>query len=99
MTQDREFEAWANQVWTLGAGSGSEVSLRDFRKDIRIEVENEAGQVVLAYEVFRCWVSEYRALPQLDANDAAVMIESIRLENEGWQRDATVAAPTEPVTG
>src|SRR5687767_3113291 len=87
VTHDPEFEAWASRVWILGAGLGAEVSLKDFRKDIQIEVYNEAGQTVLAYNVFRCWVSEYQALPDLDANANAVAIQHIKLENEGWTRD------------
>ena len=96
VTHDKVFEQWANKVWNYGAGLGSEVSLRDFRKDLILEVCNEAGQVVLAYKIFRCWVSEYQALPDLDANGSAVAIEHIRLENEGWERDYSVAEPTEP---
>jgi phage tail-like protein len=96
LTHDPEFEAWANKVWKLGAAPGSEVSLADFRKDIRIELYNEAGQVVFAFNVFRCWVSEYQALPALDANDTAVALEHIKLENEGWERDTNVPEPREP---
>jgi len=96
VTHDTEFEQWANKVWRLGAGLGAEVSLADFRKDIIIDVFNEAGQRVLSYKVYRCWVSEYRALPDLDANAAAVMIESITLEHEGWERDHDVVEPVEP---
>ena len=92
----REFEQWANKVWNFGAGLGAEVSLKDFRKDIIIEVYNEAGQLALAYNVFRCWVSEYQALPDLDANANAVAIQHIKLENEGWERDVEVAEPAEP---
>jgi len=96
VTHDPEFEAWANKVWNFGAGLGAEVSLKDFRKDIIIEVYNEAGQKVLAYNVFRCWVSEFQALPDLDANANAVAIQHLKLENEGWVRDTSVAEPTEP---
>jgi phage tail-like protein len=96
VTHDTEFEVWANKVWNFGSGLGSEVSLKDFRKDVIIEVYNEAGQVVLAYKVFRCWVSEFQALPDLDANADAVAIQSIKLENEGWERDYDVVEPTEP---
>jgi len=96
ITHDLEFERWANKVWNFGAGLGAEVSLRDFRKDISIEVYNEAGQKVLAYNVFRCWVSEYQSLPDLDANANAIAIQSIKLENEGWERDLSVAEPSEP---
>jgi len=96
VTQDTAFEDWANQVWTLGAALGSEVSLANFRKDIVLEIYNEAGQLVKAYNVFRCWVSEYQALPELDANSNAVLIEHIKLENEGWERDTSVTEPKEP---
>jgi len=96
VTYDTEFERWANKVWNYGSGLGSEVSLKDFRKDIRIEVYNEAGQLVLAYHVFRCWVSEFQAQADLDANANAVLIQSIKLENEGWERDYEVAPAEEP---
>lgn len=96
VTHDPEFERWANKVWNYGAGAGVEVSLKDFRKDIILEVFNEAGQVVLGYKVFRCWVSEFQALPELDANANAVAIQSIKLENEGWERDTDINEPTEP---
>ena len=96
VTHDTEFEKWANKVWNFGAGLGAEVSLKDFRKDLIIEVYNEAGQLALAYKVFRCWVSEFQALPDLDANANAVAIQTIKLENEGWERDYAVVEPTEP---
>jgi phage tail-like protein len=96
VTHDPEFEAWANKVWSFGAGLGAESSLKDFRKDLIIEVYNEAGQVALAYKVFRCWVSEFQALPDLDANANAVAIQHLKLENEGWERDREVPEPTEP---
>ena len=76
--------AWALKTWNFGAGLGAEVSLKDFRKDIILEVYNEAGQLALAYNIFRCWVSEYRQ-SDLDANANAVAIEHIKLENEGWR--------------
>jgi phage tail-like protein len=98
VTHDTEFEEWANKVWLIGAGLGSEVSLADFRKDIVIELLNEAGQVVKAYLVYRCWPSEYQALPELDANATEVAIEMLVLEHEGWERDQSVAEPTEPKT-
>jgi phage tail-like protein len=96
VTHDTEFEKWASKVWNFGAGLGSETSLKDFRKDVILEVYNEAGQLALAYKVFRCWVSEYQALPDLDANANAVAIQHIKLENEGWERDQEVTEPTEP---
>jgi phage tail-like protein len=96
VTHDAAFEDWANKVWKLGAALGSESALADFRKDIVIDFFNEAGQRVLSYKIFRCWVSEYQALPDLDANANAVAIESIKLENEGWERDDSVVEPQEP---
>ncbi|CAM3255355.1 conserved hypothetical phage tail region protein [Paracoccus aminovorans] len=95
VTHDLDFEQWANKVWNYGAGLGAEVSLRDFRKDLVIDLYNEAGQLALSYRVFRAWVSEYQALPELDANANAVAIQSIKLENEGWERDYDVIEPSE----
>jgi phage tail-like protein len=96
VTHDLEFEQWANKVWNFGAGAGSEVSLADFRKDIIIELYNEAGQKAIAYKIYRCWVSEYKPMPDLDANANAVAIQSIKLETEGWERDTDVTEPAEP---
>jgi len=96
VTHDTEFEIWANKVWNYGSGLGNEVSLKDFRKEIIIEVYNEAGQLALAYKVYRCWVSEFQAQADLDANANAVLIQSIKLENEGWERDYGVPEPLEP---
>jgi phage tail-like protein len=95
VTHDAEFERWANKVWNYGSGLGKEVSLKDFRKDLIIEVYNEAGQLAIAYKVFRCWVSDFQALSDMDANANAVAIQSIKLENEGWERDSQVAEPQE----
>ena len=96
VTHDKDFEQWANKVWNFGSGLGSEVSLKDFRKNLLIELYNEAGQLAVRYRVFRCWVSEYQALPDLDANANAVAIQHIKLENEGWERDSEVPEPSEP---
>jgi phage tail-like protein len=96
VTHDNEFERWANKVWRFGAGPGAEVSLGDFRKDIVLDFFNEAGQLALSYRIYRCWVSEFTALPELDANANAVAIQSLRLENEGWERDLSVPEPSEP---
>ena len=96
VTHDPEFEKWANKVWNFGSGLGAEVSLKDFRKDIIIEFYNEAGQLAHAYKVYRCWVSEFQSLPELDASANAVAIETLKLENEGWERDYEVGEPDEP---
>ena len=91
LSHDPAFERWANLVHSLE----SPISLKSFRKDITVDVFNEAGQKVLSYLLFRCWVSEFQTLPALDAATAAVAIETIKLENEGWQRDQSVTEPTE----
>ncbi len=96
VTHDPEFEQWANKVWNFGSGLGSEVSLKDFRKDLTVELYNEAGQLAIAYKIYRCWPSEFQSLPELDANGNAVAIQHLKLENEGWERDYEVAEPTEP---
>jgi phage tail-like protein len=96
VTHDLEFEKWANKVWDLNSGRDTEVSLEDFRKNLTLEVYNEAGQKALSYTVYRCWVSEFQAVPELDANANAVAIQTLRLENEGWERD-DVPEPDEPI--
>jgi phage tail-like protein len=96
VTHDTEFEKWANKIWNYGSGPGAEVSLKDFRKDIILDMFNESGQKVVSYKIYRCWVTEYQALPDLDANANAVAIQSIKLANEGWERDYDVTEPTEP---
>lgn len=92
VTHDTEFETWANKVWQ----PGHDVSLADFRRDIVIELINEAGQVVMAYKVFRCWPSEYVALSDLDGNASCIAFEHLVLQNEGWERDASIVEPKEP---
>jgi phage tail-like protein len=100
VTHDPVFEQWANKVWDYqnaqAQNADQEVSLADFRKDLIIDFFNEAGQKVISYHVYRCWVSEYQALPELDANANAVAIQHIKLENEGWDRDPAVVEPAEP---
>jgi len=96
-THDPAFEQWASQVWTQGAGADAEASLKDFRKDIVIEIHDEAGQLVVAYKVLRCWVSEFQALPDLDANGGCMVLQHIKLENEGWARDTSPVEPVEPM--
>jgi phage tail-like protein len=100
VTHDLAFEQWANKVWDYqnaqAQNADQEVSLADFRKDVIIDFFNEAGQKVISYHVYRCWVSEYQALPDLDANANAVAIQHIKLENEGWDRDPAVVEPKEP---
>ena len=96
VTHDPEFDRWANKVWQVGAGLGAEVSLADFRKNIIIDVLNEAGQVAVSHKLYRAWPSEYQVLGELDANANAVAIQSLKLEVEGWERDFEVPEPVEP---
>jgi phage tail-like protein len=90
------FHDWAGLVWNFGSALGSEVSLQNFRKNIYLEFYNEAGQLVIAYKIYRCWVSEYQAMPDLDANANAIAIEHIKIEHEGFERDSSVTEPEEP---
>ena len=96
VTHDPEFERWANKVWNFGAGLGAETSLQDFRKDVTLEFYNEAGQLAIAYNILRCWPSEFQSLPELDASANAVAIQTLKLEIEGWERDLAVTEPSEP---
>jgi phage tail-like protein len=98
VTHDVEFDRWANKVWQVNQGRGGEVSLADFRKDIVIQLLNEAGQVAVAYKVYRAWVAEYQILGELDANANAVAIQSLKLECEGWERDYETPEPVEPTS-
>ena len=93
LTHDPTFENWANLVHNFQGDAA--MSLRNFRKDIIIDMYNEAGQKVHSYKLFRAWVSEYQALPELDASANAVAIQTIKLENEGWERDESVTEPAE----
>jgi phage tail-like protein len=101
---DNTFEQWANKIWYYpNTGKlGQEVSLgsatkgpADFRKDIKIDLMNQAGQIVLTYYAFSCWPSEFQALPELDASSNGVAIERLTLQNEGWSRDDGVKAPAD----
>ncbi|HWO11089.1 MAG TPA: phage tail protein [Polyangiaceae bacterium] len=96
VTQDREFVRWANKVWNQGSGLGAEVSLKDFRKDIRVELLNESGQVAKAWNCFRCWPSELQVAGDLDAKANDVLLETLVLQNEGWEQDYDVAELAEP---
>ncbi len=98
LTFDVDFEQWANKIWYYPNTSklGKEVSLKDFRQNIIIELYNEAGQKVMGYNVYECWPSEYTAMPELDGTGNAVAIQSLTLQNEGWTRDVTIKEPTAP---
>jgi phage tail-like protein len=95
VTQDTDFEAWANLVWSTGSAPGAEMSLKSFRRDLILELMNEAGQPVLKYKIYRCWVSEYQAMPDLDANANAIALQHVKVENEGWERDTSFPEPAE----
>lgn len=93
VTHDTEFEEWANLSYSVKGDAA--ISLKNFRKDIIINLLNGQGTVVKSFIVYRCWVSEYQVLPELDANGNAIAIESIVLQNEGWERDSSVEEPSE----
>ncbi|MBL8741649.1 MAG: phage tail protein [Myxococcales bacterium] len=93
LTHDTTFEEWANMVNNLDGAAA--MSLAKYRKDISIEVLNMQGTPVLRFKVVRAWVSEYQATPEMDANANAVAITSIKIEHEGFQRDTSLAEPTE----
>ena len=94
ITHDLEFEAWANKVHPYSGDAA--MDLKNFRKDVILVVHNERGQPVKKYKIFRCWVSEYNAVPDLDANANAIAIEHIKLENEGFERDTSITEANEP---
>jgi phage tail-like protein len=94
VTHDVDFEEWANAAQKLDRGAPTQ-SLKNLRKELRIELLNEEGQPVLRYNLHRCWVSEYQALPDLDAGGNAVAVEHIKIEHEGWEHDLSLTEPTE----
>ncbi len=94
LTHDPVFETWANLVNNIDGDGG--MSLKNFRKDIVINVLNLQGTVAISYHVKRAWVSEYQALPDFDAGSMnAVGIQTLKLEHEGWERDTAVSEPSE----
>lgn len=94
LTHDVDFATWANAAQVLDKGAPS-TSLKALRREVRIDLLNEAGQPVYRYMVHRCWVSEYQALPDLDAGANAIALEHIKLENEGWEQDTALGEPQE----
>jgi phage tail-like protein len=94
LTQDTGFQKWADYSQVLQSGAPSS-SLKNLRQNVLITLLNEAAQPVIRYKVYRCWVSEYQALPDLDGGGNAVAIEHIKLENEGWERDSSLQEPAE----
>jgi len=89
VTHDRDFEQWATKVWPAKPSEAA-------RRDLRVDVYDEVGRLRTAYKVLRAWVSEFQALPDLDANANAVAIEHLKLEHEGFERDEDVPEPDEP---
>ncbi|MEI8610665.1 phage tail protein [Enterovibrio sp. Hal110] len=95
VTENLQFEHMGQQGMAHRHRPWGEVSLADFRKTLILEVLNEAGQKVMSYTIHACWVSDYKAIPALDASSSAFMIQSVKLENEGWERN-DVSVPKEP---
>ena len=93
LTHDPEFEAWANKVHPYSGDSA--MDLAAYKKNLTLEMMNEKGHVVYRYFLYDCWVSEYTAIPELNANANAVAIESLKIELEGWDRDKDTKEPNE----
>ena len=93
ITHDTTFEEWAELAYNP-AGDAA-MSLKNFRKDMRINLLNQQGSIVLSYMVFRAWVTEYQPLPELCADANEVAMETIVLEHEGFERDRAVTEPAE----
>ncbi len=93
LSHDTAFEEWANMIFNMGGDNS--ISLRNYRKDIIIDLFNLQGLLVMSFKVYRCWISEYQPLPELDANNKCIAIEKIVLQHEGWERDTEVAEPQE----
>ena len=93
VTFDATFQDWANEVYSPEGLGG--VSLKNFRKDILVTLMNLQGVPVRSYKVYRCWPSAYVALPELSSNDNAVAIQSLTLQNEGWELDEAVVETAE----
>jgi phage tail-like protein len=94
LTMDLDFAKWANYAQVLDSGAPS-TSLANLRQTVRIDLLNEEGQPVWRFKIWRAWVSEYQALPDLDAGANAIAIEHIKIENEGWEQDTTLTEPLE----
>ncbi|MFH1277850.1 MAG: phage tail protein [Candidatus Eisenbacteria bacterium] len=90
LSQDKEFERWANKVWMYGAGFGSEMSLGDYRKDLKIDLYDHQGKLAISYRVYNCWPSEYFVLGELDASGPSLPVEVLVIAYEGFERDWSV---------
>lgn len=94
LSHDPVFESWANLVNSLQGDAA--MSLKNFRKDIVVNVLNLQGVAAISYKVYRAWVSEFQAVPDLDAGTMnAVAIQTVVLQHEGWERDPAVTEPAE----
>lgn len=93
ITHNTEFEKWASQIHPYE--NDSTIDLVNYKKDLILEIMNEKGQVALRYLLHRCWVSEFTAVPDLDAHEDDIAIESIKIEIEGWTRDTDTKEPNE----
>ena len=96
ITHDPEFERWTHGLEAFDADPARELSMEEIRRDLIVEVCDESGTPALAYRIRRCWVSEYQSVPDLDANANAVTLEKLTLQNGGWERDDSDAAPPGP---
>lgn len=93
VTHDHEFETWANMVASWAGDASS--NLAEYKRELTLEFLNERGQPAIRYFLHGCWVSEYTAIPELDANGNSVAIESLKIELDGWSRDPQTVEPDE----
>ncbi len=93
ITHDTTFENWADMSFSQQGDQA--MSLKNFRKNMLIKLFNQQGTPVLTYMVYRCWVAEYQALPELDSMCDAIAVETIVLQHDGWERDRAVGEPSE----
>jgi len=95
LTHHTIFERLANQVNNVKDGDTG-MSLKNYRKNVVINVLNLQGVPAMSYTLLRAWVSDYQALPDFDANNLnTVGIQSVTFQHEGFVRDDQVGEPTE----
>lgn len=93
LTHDLEFEMWASQVH--GQEGSSITELRNYKKDMKIDLLNLQNQVAISWCLFQCWPSSFQTMPDLDAGQNGIAVESLTIEVERWSRDPDVTEPSE----
>jgi phage tail-like protein len=82
LTHDRVLIDWARLV--SDPQGDAAMSLKEYRKEVTVEVHNLQGAIVMSFDLHRAWPSEFQAVPDLDANANAVAIQSLKFEYEGF---------------